>query len=99
MLYRFKPFKSKSLREILMCSFSALAVYQPICLSNREDIFVSNIQIENIDPSLLKKDGNISLKNNKKQLSRGKSFVSKKFKTKIKIQIFLNTCKTISRSY
>ena len=45
------------------------------------------------------KDGNISLKNNKKQLSRGKSFVSKKFKTKIKIQIFLNTCKTISRSY
>lgn len=99
MLYRFKPFKLKSLREILMCSFSALAVYQPICLSNREDIFVSNIQIENIDPSLLKKDGNISLKNNKKQLSRGKSFVSKKFKTKIKIQIFLNTCKTISRSY
>lgn len=99
MLYRFKSFKLKSLREILMCSFSALAVYQPICLSNREDIFVSNIQIENIDPSLLKKDGNISLKNNKKQLSRGKSFVSKKFKTKIKIQIFLNTCKTISRSY
>lgn len=54
MLYRFKPFKLKSLREILMCSFSALAVYQPICLSNREDIFVSNIQIENVDPSLLK---------------------------------------------
>ena len=26
MLYRFKPFKLKSLREILMCSFSA--VYQ-----------------------------------------------------------------------
>ena len=55
MLYRFKPFKLKSLREILMYSFSALAVYQPICLSNREDIFVSNIQIENIDPSLLKR--------------------------------------------
>ena len=54
MLYRFKPFKLKSLREILMCSFSAPAVYQPICLSNREDIFVSNIQIENVDPSLLK---------------------------------------------
>ena len=55
MLYRFKPFKLKSLREILMCSFSAPAVYQPICLSNREDIFVSNIQIENIDPSLPKR--------------------------------------------
>ena len=55
MLYRFKPFKLKSLREILMCSFSALAVYQPICLSNREDIFVSNIQIANIDPSLPKR--------------------------------------------
>ena len=73
MLYRFKPFKLKSLREILMCSFSTLAVYQI------EKIFLfQNMQIENIDPSLHKRDGNISFKNNKKQLSRGKSLVGKK---------------------